>query len=197
VDLVDPKSIGAYLALVPDPHDQVEQPASLYEKSSSSQTNLLPQTALDILACMGYKLSPGTVLERTNSYSALDVALFIHIGSTLSALDRPSSPTGTIKAFMASNCLDSIYFAAQECCPVNDSTNFDGWMACRAITPHNKNNNPDVLMQSQMLRAEDSAKFVRHQRDKIIGLQGAHVFAYKRRSTLPKGASILNSIWSY
>jgi hypothetical protein len=98
---------------------------------------------------------------------------------------------------MASHCLDSIYFAAKECCPVNDSTNFDNWMACQAITPHNKNNNPDVLMQSQMLRAENSAEFVRHQRNEIDGLQGAHVFAYKRRSTLPEGASILNLIWSY
>jgi hypothetical protein len=48
-----------------------------------------------------------------------------------------------------------------------------------------------------MLRAKDSAKFVCHQRDEIRGLQGARVFAYKKRSTLPKGASILNLIWSY
>jgi hypothetical protein len=197
VDSVDPKSTGAYLASVPALHDQVEHLASLNENSSSSPTNLSPHTALDILARMGYKLPPGTVLERTDSYSASDVALFSHIGSTLSALDRPSSPTGTIEEFMTSHCLDSIYFAAQECCPVDDSTNFDDWMACRAITPHNKNNNPGVLTQSQMLRAKDSAEFVRHQRNEIDSLQGAHVFAYKRQSTLLEGASILNSIWSY
>jgi hypothetical protein len=152
VDLDYPKSVGAYLALVPDPHDQVVHPASLNEKPSSSQTNLSPHMALDILARMGYKLPPGTVIKRTDSYSSSDVALFSHLGSTLSALNRPSSPTETIKEFMVSNCLDSIYFAAQECCPINNSTNFDNWMACQAITPHNKNNNPEVLTQSQMPR---------------------------------------------
>jgi Reverse transcriptase (RNA-dependent DNA polymerase) len=70
-------------------------------------------------------------------------------------------------------------------------------MACRAITPHNKSNNPDVLSQAQMLRAKDSKELILHQRDEIDGLQDARVFAYKKRSTLPEGASILNSIWSY
>ena len=54
-----------------------------------------------------------------------------------------------------------------------------------------------MLTQSQMLRGEDSKHFVSSQRDEIDGLQGAHIFAYKKRSTLPEGASILNSIWSY
>jgi hypothetical protein len=74
---------------------------------------------------------------------------------------------------MASHCLDSIYFAAQECCPDNNSTNFDDWMACRAINVHNKSNNPDVLSQAQMLRAEDSKEFILHQHDEIDGLQDA------------------------
>jgi hypothetical protein len=48
-----------------------------------------------------------------------------------------------------------------------------------------------------MLCAKDSKEFILHQREEIDGLQDVHVFAHKKRSTLPKGASILNSIWSY
>jgi hypothetical protein len=146
---------------------------------------------------MGYRLPNGVVLERTQATNPSDMALLSHISKTLSPPERPGSPTGAIEEFLDNSCLDSIYFAAQECCPIDDSTNFDDWMACRALDPDRQLNNPDVLTQAQMLRAGDSKEFIRHQRDEIDALQGAKVFAYRRRSDLPEGASILNSIWSY
>ena len=62
--------------------------------------------------------------------------------------------------FLDTKCLDSIYFTAQECCPVDDSVNFDNWVACCAIDPNSKQKHPDVLLQSQMLHAKDSKHFV-------------------------------------
>ena len=197
-DPVDHNPVTAHFATVPHPMDLEEHdPHADEAPSSSPHPAISPHSAIDLLAAMGYKLPPGTILERTQTTLPSDIALLSHVSDTIAKAHRPASPTSTIMEFMDSHCLDSIYFAAQECCPIDDSTNFDDWLACRALAPNSKHNHPDVLTQSQMLRAEDSHEFVSVQREEIRGLQGARVFAYKKRSSLPEGASILNSIWSY
>lgn len=184
--------------MVPDSNSPEEQPRSADdERQSSSQTHthLAATTAIDLLALLGLKLPEGVILERTTAPNPSDTAFLSHIADTLKAPDRPSSPTSPLDEILENECLDSIYFAAQECCPFDDTVNFDSWAACRAAAP--TPDNPDVLTQSEMLRAEDKELFVKDQLEEISGLQENGVFAYQKRTSLPEGASVLNSIWSY
>ena len=59
------------------------------------------------------------------------------------------------------------------------------------------NNKEDTLTQSQMLKAPDSAVFVRVQASEIRGLESMKVFQYEKMSDLPPRARLLSSIWSY
>lgn len=58
-------------------------------------------------------------------------------------------------------------------------------------------NNPNILSQSQMLRAEDSDAFVATQIPEIRGLEDMQVFEYHPASDMPHGRPLLNAIWSY
>ena len=59
------------------------------------------------------------------------------------------------------------------------------------------NNNPDILSQSQMLKAADRDEFLKVQGSELLGLHDADVFEYLPRSKLPSGSRVLNAIWSY
>jgi len=55
-------------------------------------------------------------------------------------------------------------------------------------------NKEDTLTQSQMLKAPDSAAFIRAQTSEIRGLQDIKVFQYCPAHSLPNGAKLLSSI---
>ena len=59
------------------------------------------------------------------------------------------------------------------------------------------NNNADTLSQSQMLKANDCADFLKSQVSEIMGLEEAQVFKYIRMSEIPPHTQLLNTIWSY
>ena len=60
-------------------------------------------------------------------------------------------------------------------------------------------NNPDVLTQGQMLKADDSEQFIASQPNEINGLHDANVFEYITIKKLPpaRRRKLLNAIWSY
>ncbi len=55
----------------------------------------------------------------------------------------------------------------------------------------------DVLTQSQMLHASDKQEFLDAEDEEINGLLKMNAWTYWRISTLPEGAQIINSVWSY
>jgi hypothetical protein len=65
---------------------------------------------------------------------------------------------------------------------------------CANLTFDNKN---DILTQSQMLKADDSIKFIEFQKDEINGLIDLDIMDVKHISSLPPKAKFLSSIWSY
>jgi hypothetical protein len=69
------------------------------------------------------------------------------------------------------------------------SEHLTAYMAC--------NNKEDILTQSQMLKAHDSAEFIACQRTEITGLQQFDVMDIEHISNLPAKAKLLSSIWSY
>jgi hypothetical protein len=58
-------------------------------------------------------------------------------------------------------------------------------------------NKNDILTQSQMLKAEDSSKFVECQTEEIKGLYDLDIMDIKHISNLPANAKLLSSIWIY
>ena len=62
------------------------------------------------------------------------------------------------------------------------------------LSPHSTE---DTLSQSQMLKAPDRAEFEKVQIPEIRGLEKLGVFQYHKIASLPRGAQLLNSIWSY
>ena len=98
---------------------------------------------------MGFTLPKGVILECTQPTNPSEIALLSHLSDPLAKQRRATSPTAAIHDFLDDQCLDSIYFVAQECCPVDVSVNFDDWLACCATTSKSKQKHPDVLMQSQ------------------------------------------------
>ena len=72
--------------------------------------------------------------------------------------------------------------------------NLDNPLACAAGTK----NNPDILSQGQMFKAEDDHEnFISSQLPEIQGLVDADVFEFHSMSDLPPRAQLLNAIWSY
>jgi len=59
------------------------------------------------------------------------------------------------------------------------------------------NNANDTLTRSQMLCTTDKQEFLNAKSDEINGLLQMNVWRYWWISTLPKGAQIINSVWSY
>ena len=58
-------------------------------------------------------------------------------------------------------------------------------------------NNPDILLQSQILKATDQEKFFALQLPEIQGLVDTDVFEFCSMSKLQPRACLLNAIWSY
>ena len=58
-------------------------------------------------------------------------------------------------------------------------------------------NNPDILSQGQMFKAEDQEKFIALQLPEIQGLVNADVFEFRFMSDLLPCTQLLNAIWSY
>ena len=58
-------------------------------------------------------------------------------------------------------------------------------------------NNPDILSQGQMFKADDQEKFIASQLPEIQGLVDADVFEFCSMSDLLPCARLLNAIWSY
>ena len=59
------------------------------------------------------------------------------------------------------------------------------------------NNKEDILTQGQMIKVSDAAEFKKAQEPEIEGLGDRGVFGYQRKSTVPKGTTILRSVWTY
>ena len=59
------------------------------------------------------------ILERTQPTDPSDIALLSHLSDTLAKQRKVTSPTAAIHDFLDTQYLDSIYFAAQECCPID------------------------------------------------------------------------------
>ena len=89
---------------------------------------------------MGFTLPHGVVLERTQPTNPSDIALLSHLSDTLAKQCRANSPTAAIHDFLDDQCPESIYFAAQECCPVDDSVNF-----LLVALPHPKTNKNTLM----------------------------------------------------
>ena len=58
-------------------------------------------------------------------------------------------------------------------------------------------NNPDILSQGQMFKAEDHEKFIALQLPKIQGLVHANVFEFHSMSDVTPHTQLLNAIWLY
>ena len=173
-----------------------DQPHVDDEVPSLPSTINAERTARTILAKLGLSLPDDMALQPTADVDPIAFAFLADYASTLqppiSSSDEPNvaatSPTESVP-------MDALYFAALDSCPLGETINYNSWHACIATTTKSKN--PDILTQSKMLHAEDSAEFVKHQSDEIDGLQKAKAFKYLKRSALPEGAEVLNSIWSY
>jgi hypothetical protein len=81
---------------------------------------------------------------------------------------------------------------------------YDGVTIYRVFNPDNllafaagMNNNTNTLTQSQMLKANDCADFLKSQVSKLSGLEEAQVFEYLPMSELPPHTCLINAIWSY
>jgi len=55
----------------------------------------------------------------------------------------------------------------------------------------------DMLTCSQMLKAPDMQQFLDAESNKINGLLKMNAWKYRHISTLPPGAQLINSVWSY
>ena len=58
-------------------------------------------------------------------------------------------------------------------------------------------NNPDIISQSQMIKAQDWDLFLKVQLEEIVGLEEAKVFDFHKIKSLPSSHKLINTIWSY
>ena len=153
-------------------------------------------TARTILANLGLSLLDDMALQPTEDADPIASAFLADYTSTLQPpTSSPDNPNIAATSPDESISMDAPYFATLDSCPLIEMITYNSWRACVATTT--KSMHPDVLTQSVILHAKDSAEFVKHQSDEINSLQKAKVFKCLKRSTLPEGAEVLNLIWSH
>jgi hypothetical protein len=157
-----------------------------------------------IVSQLGQLNSPWKRLRIVGEFSdrssdSFHATMLSHMNSLVSHLES----VGNLIPF-SQNSTNEIDFAAMQTIIDKRNITFDGVSIDGIFNSDNPltfvagtKNNPDILLQAQMLRASDQDKFVESQQPEIQGLCDADVFDFKDMSELPSGARLLNAIWSY